>query len=167
MMKMRRGFTLIELMIVVAILGIVAAIAVGQFVGFEYKAKRSEVMVNANKAFQTLGVYVEAQGGLGSGTLSTGMNPTPAPSSISVNGKIGRFWDTSNTDWKELDWSPTGKVWCSYEAYADGSPSPAIFYITGICDIDNDGIPYYYYVYGPHYTPGSERTIVESNGNVY
>jgi prepilin-type N-terminal cleavage/methylation domain-containing protein len=46
MLKHKSGFTLIELMIVVAIIGILAAIAIPNFLRFQLKAKTSEGKTN-------------------------------------------------------------------------------------------------------------------------
>ena len=55
----RKGFTLVELMIVVAIIGILAAIAIPNFVSMQYKSKRSEVPTNL-KAIKTAEVAYES-----------------------------------------------------------------------------------------------------------
>jgi type IV pilus assembly protein PilA len=49
--KNSRGFTLIELMIVVAIVGILAAIAIPNFLTYQAKSKQSEAKVNLGAIF--------------------------------------------------------------------------------------------------------------------
>ncbi len=51
MKKLGRGFTLIELMIVVAIIGILAAIAIPNFMRFQARARQSEAKANLKAVF--------------------------------------------------------------------------------------------------------------------
>jgi type IV pilus assembly protein PilA len=55
--KGQQGFTLIELMIVVAIIGILAAIAIPNFLTYQAKAKQSEAKVGLGGIFTTATSY--------------------------------------------------------------------------------------------------------------
>ncbi len=46
MMKKKKGFTLVEIMIVVAIIGLIAAIAIPNYIGYMKRAKRGACVAN-------------------------------------------------------------------------------------------------------------------------
>ena len=81
MMKLRRnqkGFTLIELMIVIAIIGILAAIAIPNFLNYQCKAKQSEAKSNLGNIrtseeayFAEFDVYAQNTGAIGFSTKGT------------------------------------------------------------------------------------------------
>ncbi|PLW83386.1 pilin [Kineobactrum sediminis] len=62
MQKVQQGFTLIELMIVIAIVGILAAIALPAYQDYTVRAKMSEPMAYLSEAKTTLSEYYATQG---------------------------------------------------------------------------------------------------------
>lgn len=55
----KKGFTLIELMIVVAIIGILAAIAIPNFIKFQARSKQSEVKANLKAVYTAQKAYMQ------------------------------------------------------------------------------------------------------------
>jgi len=93
MKRMQKGFTLIELMIVVAIIGILAAVAIPQYQDYTVKAKLSKVMGVAQPIKTALALYNQEQGGFPTTTapwttigLSTAPSTTTEVSAIAWTG---------------------------------------------------------------------------------
>ncbi len=80
-----KGFTLIELMIVVAILAIVTTIAVPAYTGYVKTAQRTEGWNNLNGLQLTLEEYYIENGTYTTDKGTSGLNWTPRPDSGGTN----------------------------------------------------------------------------------
>ena len=80
-MKQQKGFTLIELMIVIAIIGILAAIAIPAYQDYTIRSKVSEGLNLAGAAKLAVSEYYDATGNFASNQLSYGL-----PLAASIRG---------------------------------------------------------------------------------
>ena len=75
--SIQKGFTLIELMIVVAIIGILAAVALPAYQDYTIRAKLSEVVIAASSAKSMMSEAFQSDGINGLTAAATGFNATP------------------------------------------------------------------------------------------
>ena len=123
-----RGFTILELMITLAIVGIIAAIAIPIFTRYQSNSKSAEVKTNLG----WLRVAQEAYFTENDAYRSANAEPASIP------GPVQADFNTTVPGFAALGWTPEGRVYFSYAivASADGTGYTA----DAGADIDGDGI---------------------------
>lgn len=125
--KKQKGFTLIELMIVVAIIGILAAVAIPQFANYQRKSKTSEAKINL-AAIATSEIAYNAENDI---YMDCTANPSAGP------GTAKQPWDDPavGEGWLEIGWAPKdAKVYYQYSVTGDDTT----FDGNAVGDLDGD-----------------------------
>jgi prepilin-type N-terminal cleavage/methylation domain-containing protein len=169
-MKDCRGFTLVELMIVVVILGVLAAIAIPVYMKFVSSSKSGEARLNLGKIASLLERFYDARS-VQSDSTSVGTGVSPAalprfplndaggcvaagtgqqrvPNDIAAvrNAKYTATetdWEgtaAAPTAWSEIPFSITQPIAYQYCYHGAGNGTAAVFTVGAFGDADGDGV---------------------------
>ena len=125
-LKGQKGFTLIELMIVVAIIGILAAIAIPNFLQYQMKSRQSEAKVNLN-AIKTSHIAFQAEKSCYLGITSP--IPPNAPTVAAGTKVVAVGWPSTTGAGAVYPATPmpAGQAFCSAPTLPGGGLGVAIF----------------------------------------
>lgn len=149
MFRNRKGFTLIELMIVVAILGILAAVAIPAFLKYIKRSKSSEAVINLRKLYDGSVTYFSAEHVTSAGTVLQARFPETQAATptccVGATKTIFTTWDSLPT-FVALNFSVADPFYYSYQYTSNsdsgGTENLAAFTAAAFGDLDGDATVY-------------------------
>ena len=145
------AFTLMELMIVISIIGVLAAVAIPSFRNYQLTAKRAEAFGNlAGLAKAQKSYYAEFSQFLAAA-------PEPGATTGQLPGTTKRNVAALSSAFSAVGWSPDGDVFFDYDTIVDGfggCTCATCFTATAYGNLDGDGFVSEYVYFHPDSTGG-------------
>jgi type IV pilus assembly protein PilA len=130
------GFTLVEILIVVALIAVLSAIAIPNFLTYQARSRRAEAYQNLAALAKTQKSYFAVRN-----IYHDSANSFPDPTPYGGLGTHKMAWDAdSETAFGELGWKPEGRVFYSYMSNVCCADA-LCFTATAYGDVDGDGFP--------------------------
>ena len=150
MLKNKKGFTLIELMIVVAIIGILAAIAIPAFVKYLKQTKTSEASLNLKTLADGASAYFQSEQYDNQGNpvnrqfptdnyTSAGSAVAEVPASVPAASKTDIGTSFEGAPWQALKFSISKPVYYRYSYQATNQTGTAVDSFVSFAEGDLDG----------------------------
>jgi prepilin-type N-terminal cleavage/methylation domain-containing protein len=143
-MSKRRGFTLIELMIVVAIIAILASVAVPAFIRYVRRSQTIEPIMNLRKMYDASVAYFVAEHSDAVGNTiaqqfpgSTGWTPAAPPAGTKM-APMPALWTTP--EWQSLNFSVDDAIRYAYNNVSSGTDSSAKAAMMAEGDLNGNGV---------------------------